>query len=86
MTEKPISLAARRALDAGDNSLWTPGDMLRNMAEEHGGAPKAFAVVLDDHDGAYNWHWSAANMRASEMIALIEMLKHELSERIRGRA
>lgn len=75
-----ISLADR----ANSNKLWTPEQMLRAEADRlrdgKRKATKAVILFLDDTDGAYKTGWAVANLRCSESIALLEIMKDPFKE------
>lgn len=77
MTDNIESLAAHRAKVLDDNTLLTPLDCARALTkvlEDHE-FPKMLVVLLNDRDDGYAVDVHAANMRCSEMLALLEVAR-----------
>ncbi|RMF00640.1 MAG: hypothetical protein D6773_11140 [Alphaproteobacteria bacterium] len=74
------NLNAKRALAAGNNSLWNAKEMFEEAAREAGGRTKGVAIILDADGGEYNWAWFASDMRLSEIVALLEIVKAKIVE------
>lgn len=76
------NLNAVRADRADDNRLWTPADTIRDVLGdiEAGRIEPDKILVLHWKTGEDDFHtgWAAANMKSSEMIALMEMVKATL--------
>lgn len=78
MDNKKIAFMADLRNDAG---LTTPELVLRDSLQEFDagqrwdGWPKVLVIALDDRDGHYKIGFTQARMRASEMVALVEVLK-----------
>lgn len=71
-----------------DNRLVDPADLLRQAADEieRGEEPATSVLVLRlDSDGdSYDTGWWAANLKSSEMIALMEFTKARLLNMMMG--
>lgn len=85
------SLNAARATLTNDNSLVSPLEMLECAARElraelrDDSSPppnKAVLLLLNDEDGRYDVHFYGSNIRNSEMIALLEVMKASFVKRM----
>ena len=73
------SIGASRVEKSGDNTDWSPVECLREAISdiENGKASpdKVMVIMLSDGDDGYEPGWYASKLRASEMIALTEIVK-----------
>jgi len=76
-----IDLSKARRSQGCDN---TPEDVLRRAldklesGERWAGRSKLIVVCVDDSDGQYDLGFIAANLKASEIIALADLLKSDI--------
>lgn len=65
-----------------DAALMTPTDALREaLSDIQKGIitpNKLIVVALDDTDGMYSTRFVQANMKMSEIVALLEVMKHNI--------
>lgn len=63
-----------------DNRFWTAADALNEalLEYEEGKFTKVLIIKLDNQDQEYNSSFIAANLKASEAISLIEVVKTKL--------
>ena len=85
MTDKITSLGTKRALKSGDNRAWTPVECLLDCAEDiRSGATecdKLLILRLNTKDGAtFDVGCNAAQLKASEIIAVLEVAKAMILE------
>lgn len=79
-----VNIKRERALRENDNSILLPADTLRYALDdiESGKTPADSVLILHlDHgdDGTeFNAGWYAANLKSSEMIALMRAIEHRL--------
>lgn len=71
------------AIISGDASQWDVRGMVASALEECNAEKinleKGILIVLDESDdGAYDFHWWNAGMRATEIVALLEIVKSRL--------
>lgn len=68
-----------RATQENDNSLESPAELLRRLADEiergERKIDKMMVLSLEHSEGAYLSSWCASNIRSSEMISLLEVSK-----------
>jgi hypothetical protein len=94
MADEIIDLGFKKAVKEShelfDNTKWTPEQMLQYALEsfkknkEYKDYTKAIVIFLNDKD-CYNASFLASNMRASEIVALLEVLKNGIiKDHIRG--
>lgn len=73
------SLNVVRANRKNDNTLLSPAECFEEAARETRSGErkcdKALVLTLDTEDGAYGIGFYASNLKASEMIALLEATK-----------
>ena len=81
MTDNVTSLGAKRAIESGDNRLWTVTECLEEAIRDlKSGEMKADGIVVmfvdrgTDHTSFKVGHYSA-NIKASEIISAVEILK-----------
>jgi hypothetical protein len=83
MTEV-TSLGARRAVEAGDNRLWTPVECLHDVIREiENGTVSANGVLvlhLTKTDTTFDVGYSSSNIKSSEMLAMLEIAKQVILE------
>lgn len=73
------------AIKTGDNTRWTPAQMIEDEETKQAIASgkKAMLIFLDDTErGKYETRWFAANLRNSEMIALLEIIQTDLVQMV----
>jgi len=88
MTDDVHSLAAARALKAGDNRLWSPVDCLRDCLNdiETGRVPCEKLMVLrlvtspDAKGDRFDVGYNVAQLKGSEILALLEVAKIQILE------
>lgn len=77
-----VSLNSARAERDDDNRHMTPADTLREaLADIESGerpATSLMALTLDTDEKQFSSGWYAANLKSSEMIALMETVKAAL--------
>lgn len=83
------SLSAARADRENDNRLVSPAECLEEMAKKiRSGRPCTSVLVLSldiGEDGEnYDTGFVASNLKGSEMIALMETVKHDVVRLMRG--
>jgi hypothetical protein len=77
----PISLGAKRALKTNDNRQWTPVecllDCLNDIQSGKTSCNKLLVLRLDTDDGGekFSLGYHAANIKASEILAALEVAK-----------
>lgn len=81
------NLSIKRAIRAQDNRLVTPLDVMLDAASEiKSGVQnpnKAFVILLKDDDECFNWQTYRSNIKTSEAIALLDIVKAQLLSRMR---
>mgnify|MGYP003552283491 CR=1 FL=1 len=79
MTAPIIPLGTHRAMLTGNNSDQTPADCLRDALNEISSGERQctslLVLTLNAGDGQFGTGWYAANLRSSEMVALVEIVK-----------
>ena len=82
MSDNVESLAAQRAIKAGDNKLWTPVDCLQDcindFRSDKENANKLVIVTIFAEPNKFNVGYAASNISASEMLAALEILKAKI--------
>ena len=86
MTDDVPSLAAARALKAGDNRLWSPLDCLRDCIKdiETGDRPCDKILILrlvtaaDAKGDKFDVGYNAARLKGSEILAMLECVKAQI--------
>lgn len=80
MTHRPTNLNVERAIREQDNRLVSPIETLEDYAAEIATGDEAPSRLLilglkENEDGTFELSHRASNLRASEMLALLEMAK-----------
>ena len=79
MTTPIIPLGTHRAMLTGDNGDQTPADCLRDALNEISSGERQctslLVLTLNEDDGMFATGWYAANMKCSQMVALVEIVK-----------
>lgn len=74
-----VSLGLERAKRTNDNTTVTPAECCEDAAADlrsgERKASKLLILTLDTEDGGYVPGWYAANLSASEMLALMEVAR-----------
>ena len=67
------------ALQSQDNSKWNPETMLRWLSTqaEVGEFQKGIVILLDTENGKYRIRTAQSNLRHSESVALLEVVKND---------
>jgi len=75
----------------GDASIISPRQCLVDCLENDLGNRGAFkegnkliVIGLDDNDGKYSWSFNQAGMSASQIIALLDVVKHQIIDQYMG--
>jgi hypothetical protein len=67
------------ALQSQDNSRWSPETMLLWLSKqpELAGFQKGVVILLDSENGKYRIRTAQSNLRHSESVALLEVVKND---------
>ena len=73
-----------RLIDYENNaSLWTPKEMLSEI--EDISCDGALIILVNQNSGHFGVRWQQAQLKLTECIAAMELLKTEMIELIRGK-
>ena len=73
-----------RLIDYENNSrLWTPKDMFREIEEEP--CDGALVLLIEQGSGEFKVKWQQAQLRLTDCIAAMEILKDEMTDLLRGK-
>ncbi len=77
-----VNLNIVRATKEGNNQCLTPSDILEDALTDIAAGDKtpskAMVLFLEEDELQFSTSWYAANMKSSEMLALLEMIKSSL--------
>ena len=84
--DKVTSLGAHRALKEVDNRLWSVADCLQDALNDVKSMPCDKVVVIritttnDKGEDVFNVGYHAAQIKASEILAALEIMKYQIIE------
>jgi hypothetical protein len=86
---RPVNLAKARAERANDAREWTPVDLLRDaLARVESGEIKPTQIALymiEEDETIWRPHCTVAGMTKGEHVALLELMKANALDALRGR-